>query len=286
MAEVGKKNIHKLISELCPEGVERQALSKVTQKVSTIKWYKTSSAEYGYIDLSSVDRQTFQVTITTTITANNAPSRARQILTFNDVIFATTRPLQNRRALIQQEYEDHICSTGYCVLRTTNVVLPAFVFHILGTQDFREHVEANQSEGGAYPAIRDAAIKEYLIPIPPISVQEAIVAYLDKFSQLEAELEAELVRRKKQYEWYRMHLLDFRRQDVDENGESTGAVLDYQYGDEYQERPAIESMRKMCSVGVKYCPLDEVFDIRNGYTPSKSNEQFWNDGTVPWYKRL
>jgi len=30
--------------------------------------------------------------------------------------------------------------------------------------------------------------------------------------------------------------------------------------------------------------LKEVFDTRNGYTPSTSNETFWDGGTIPWFK--
>ena len=47
------------------------------------------------------------------------------------------------------------------------------------------------------------------IPVPPMSVQEKIVEILDKFTELEAELEAELDCRKRQYAYYRTHLLDF-----------------------------------------------------------------------------
>lgn len=47
------------------------------------------------------------------------------------------------------------------------------------------------------------------IPCPPIEVQNEIVRILDKFTQLEAELEAELDCRKRQYEFYRDQLLSF-----------------------------------------------------------------------------
>ena len=47
------------------------------------------------------------------------------------------------------------------------------------------------------------------IPIPPLSVQSRIVEILDKFTSLEAELEAELDCRKRQYIYYRELLLDF-----------------------------------------------------------------------------
>ena len=47
------------------------------------------------------------------------------------------------------------------------------------------------------------------IPLPPMEVQNEIVRILDCFTQLEAELEAELDCRKRQYEFYRDQLLSF-----------------------------------------------------------------------------
>ena len=47
------------------------------------------------------------------------------------------------------------------------------------------------------------------IPVPPLEVQNEIVRILDKFTSLEAELEAELEARRKQYEYYRDSLLTF-----------------------------------------------------------------------------
>lgn len=54
-----------------------------------------------------------------------------------------------------------------------------------------------------------ARLRKLTIPIPPFEVQKEIVNILDKFIQLEAELEAELEARRKQYEYYRNHLLTF-----------------------------------------------------------------------------
>ena len=47
------------------------------------------------------------------------------------------------------------------------------------------------------------------IPVPPLPVQEEIVRILDKFTELEEELEEELEARRKQYEYYRDSLLTF-----------------------------------------------------------------------------
>ena len=46
-----------------------------------------------------------------------------------------------------------------------------------------------------------------MVPIPPLPVQEEIVRILDNFTDLTAELQAELQARAKQYEYYKHHLL-------------------------------------------------------------------------------
>ena len=30
--------------------------------------------------------------------------------------------------------------------------------------------------------------------------------------------------------------------------------------------------------------METIFDIKNGYTPSKSNSAFWDNGTIPWFR--
>ena len=62
---------------------------------------------------------------------------------------------------------------------------------------------------GAVPSLDRKKIENYEIPLPPIEVQTEIVHILDKFTSLEAELEAELDCRKRQYEYYRDKLLSF-----------------------------------------------------------------------------
>lgn len=200
--------IDRLVAELCPDGVEYCPLKEVTQKVKSIKWDKSDGKQYEYIDLSSIPTGGFTITETTAIDAQNAPSRARQIIHAGDVLFGSTRPLLNRVAVVPAEYDGQICSTGYSVIRVIdNLVLPSFVFHVLRSISFRTYVEQKQT-GAAYPAITSKAVLEYLIPVPPMQVQEAIVEILDKFTNLEAELEAELEARTLQYEYYRDSLFE------------------------------------------------------------------------------
>lgn len=67
----------------------------------------------------------------------------------------------------------------------------------------------NMQSGGGVPTINTKKVGSLEIPLPPIEVQNEIVRILDKFTSLEAELEAELDCRKRQYEYYRDKLLSF-----------------------------------------------------------------------------
>lgn len=41
---------------------------------------------------------------------------------------------------------------------------------------------------------------------------------------------------------------------------------------------------ELCPDGVKYLTIPELFITRNGYTPSKANAEFWENGTIPWFR--
>ena len=91
---------------------------------------------------------------------------------------------------------------------------------------------------------------KFKLPVPPMEVQREIVRILDSFTLLTAELTAELTARKKQYEFYRDFLLNFNE---DQNE-------------------------------IKWDIIDNIFIMKNGYTPSKANKDFWENGTISWYR--
>ena len=192
--------------------VEWKALGEVVKTTKNIKWQNNENT-YDYIDLTSVCRETGNVLETLKIKADNAPSRAQKMVQLDDVIFATTRPSQMRIALIPKKFDGQIASTGYCVLRADKVnVLPKWIFFTLSTTEFKKFVAENQS-GTAYPAISDSKLKEFKIPLPPLSEQQRIATILDKFDTLVNSISKGLPReielRKKQYEYYREQLLSF-----------------------------------------------------------------------------
>lgn len=189
-----------------------KTLGGVTLPTENIKWKYTDKI-YQYIDLTSVSRENKTITDTIAISVNNAPSRAQKIVKEHDVIFATTRPTLQRFTIISKKFSGEIASTGYCVLRANcKEVLPKWIYYQISTERFNQYVEVNQS-GSAYPAISDAKVKEFKIPIPPLPEQEKIVAILDKFDTLTHSISEglphEIALRRKQYEYYREQLLAF-----------------------------------------------------------------------------
>lgn len=45
-----------------------------------------------------------------------------------------------------------------------------------------------------------------------------------------------------------------------------------------------ELIKKLCPNGVEYKTIGELFDVKNGYTPSKNNKYFWKNGNIPWFR--
>ena len=103
------------------------------------------------------------------------------------------------------------------------------------------------------PALNAANLKKLSIPLPPLSVQQEIVRILDKFTQLEAELEAELDCRKRQYEYYRNKLLTFN-----EIGGGVGTEIVW---------------KTLGEVAIK---------IYSGGTPKTGESEYWEKGMIPW----
>ncbi|MFK5207306.1 restriction endonuclease subunit S [Glaesserella parasuis] len=66
------------------------------------------------------------------------------------------------------------------------------------------------------PQIAIPDTDKFLVPIPPLDVQQEIVRILDAFTSLTAELTAELTSRQKQYQYFRDKLLNF--DDISDRG--------------------------------------------------------------------
>lgn len=102
--------------------------------------------------------------------------------------------------------KDFWSSDGCYCLSHTESVLPRYIYYVLSKD---QHYFQSKVRHGGIPTLDALVVRNYRIPLPPLPIQAEIVRILDKFTQLEAELEAELDCRKRQYEFYRDELLSF-----------------------------------------------------------------------------
>lgn len=74
-----------------------------------------------------------------------------------------------------------------------------------------EQVLMQAKHGAGIPGLNRDKVKNLIMPIPPLPIQEEIVRILDHFTELTASLQAELQARQEQYEYYRNKLLTFTK---------------------------------------------------------------------------
>ncbi len=97
----------------------------------------------------------------------------------------------------------------YILKPFSEFVLNRYVYHFLKQNEFKLQ---ECQYGAGIPALSKSTIESLKIPVPPLPVQEEIVRILDKFTSLEAELEA----RRVQYEYYRDELLTAKTHKTEE----------------------------------------------------------------------
>jgi restriction endonuclease S subunit len=134
--------------------------------------------EIQYIDISSVNSNGHYET-SEPMKFEDAPSRARRIVSDGDVIISTVRTYLRAIAYIEKTSENLICSTGFAVLSPKIDINPTFLSYWVRSQYFVDEIVA-RSVGVSYPAINAPEIGS--LPFPSISkkLQNIIASFLDR----------------------------------------------------------------------------------------------------------
>lgn len=128
-----------------------------------------------------------------------------------DVLITTEAPCGN---VAQIDRTDVALAQRVIKYRPKNQNLDtAYLKYILLSKQFQDELKQNSS-GGTVKGIKGSKLHQIKIPIPPLEEQKRIVSILDKFDALVNDisvgLPAELKARRKQYEYWRNKLLDFK----------------------------------------------------------------------------
>ena len=183
---------------------------------------------------------------------------------YGDLIIATT-----------SENDDDVCKS-VAWLGSENIVVsndacyyhhtlnPKYVAYFFRTDEFQRQ-KRTYITGTKVKRVNANDLAKITIPIPPLRVQSRIVEILDKFTQLEAELEA----RNKQYDFYRNRLLDFALRD-DLVGQvewkTLGEVAEY-----VRERIAVDQLCAQTYVGVDNLLPNRAGKQDSNYLPTEGN---------------
>ena len=182
--------LEELIQQYCPDGVEWKPLGEATIMKRGTSVTKGIMQE-GNIPVISGGRQpAYYCNISNrtgeVITVAGSGAGAGYVQYWNEPIFVC----------------DAFSIQGNETLKTK------YVYYVLTS--IQEKIYSTK-KGGGVPHVHISSIEKFEIPVPPLPVQEEIVRILDNFTELQAELQAELQKRKLQYNYYLDNLLNFNR---------------------------------------------------------------------------
>ena len=201
--------INDLIKKMCPNGVEYKQLNEIADTfiglATSVTKHKTSD---GVILLHNSDIKQNKIVLKTIefIDKGFADKNVNKYYQYHDIATVHTGDV-GTSAVIEEEY---VGSMGFTTLVTRiydfNYINPYYLCHYFNSQLFKNDVARVTISDRSN--LNQKEFCQLLIPIPPIEVQNEIVRILNKFGELEVELEAELEARKSQYEFWRGKVFD------------------------------------------------------------------------------
>ena len=219
--------LNELIAELCPDGVEYRRIGDIADYEQPSN-YLVKSTDYNdefKIPVLTAG-QTFILGYTNEKEGIYNASPEKPVIIFDDFT----------GAFKWVDFPFKAKSSAMKMITSKSDVLIRYLFYLMGFLNY---------SSDEHKRLWISVYSELQVPVPPLEVQREIVRMLDSFTLLTAELTAELIARKKQYEFYRDKLLS------------------------HDEKYPMKS-------------LAELGKWSGGKTPSMSKKSFWEQGTIPW----
>jgi len=132
----------------------------------------------NYVDIDAIDNHNFVIREAKQKTVRELSTRARRVLKPNFIAYSTVRPYLKNIAVIEDDLENYIGSTGFNVFKTLNVELKYAFYYLLTpyvNNSFKDLMVGFNS-----PSITNDQFEKSLFPLPPLSEQKRIVAEIEK----------------------------------------------------------------------------------------------------------
>ncbi|CVZ02845.1 restriction endonuclease subunit S [Streptococcus pneumoniae] len=281
-------------------------------RIKSIYWnfgQNKPEKSFRYIDTSSIDRKKNIINYKNLqyLSPEQAPSRARKLVSQNSVLFSTVRPYLKNIAVVRELKEYLIASTAFIVLDT--LLNETYLKYYLLSDNFINRVN-NKSTGTSYPAINDYNFNLLLIALPPLSEQQRIVEaiesalekvdeYAESYNRLEQldkefpdklkksilqyAMQGKLVEQDPNDESVEVLLEKIRaeKQKLFEEGKIKKKDLDISIVSQGDDNSYYEEVPCEIPEAWRYIKFASLVNFRIGKTPPRSEATFW--GTeIPW----
>ncbi len=212
--------IERLLQTLAPKGVEFRKLGDIGEYIRGVTYKKNQ--EINNLECGIKVLRANNITLSNhlnfediKVINKNVKIRKEQYLKKNDILICAGSGSSEhigKVAFIDTDF-DYVFGGFMGVIRIREVN-SRFVYHIFTSNIFKQYLEKSLNTT-TINNLNANILQNFLIPIPPLEIQQEIVKILDAFTELNTELNTELKARKKQYEYYQNMLLDFN--DINQN---------------------------------------------------------------------
>lgn len=117
---------------------------------------------FDYIEISDVDSNQLR-TYGKKVLGSEAPSRARKVVHKDDIIISTVRPERGIVAVVDEDQDGSVCTTGFAVLRPKG--MDSMVLALTLQSDFVIRQIKKYAMGISYPVIDEKDIMEIHLPL-------------------------------------------------------------------------------------------------------------------------
>lgn len=174
----------------------RPAYDQVTEKVTSYKnGYTTllNSAEpvkpdfdpakhpdnsFNYVELADIDASIGVIHSASEIKGEEAPSRARRVIRRGDVIVSSVEGSLEKVALVDEEHEGSLASTGFFQFRARTAYPEVFL--ILSKSIVLQAQFKRECAGTILTAVPNGSLKRILVPVLPSEFQQKITSLVQQ----------------------------------------------------------------------------------------------------------
>ena len=201
--------IDELIAEHCPDGVPFRMLDDLFESRNGYTPSKSVDAYWaeGRVPWFRMEdiRANGRILGASMQQISESAVKGGRLFPANSLIVATSATI-GEHALVTVP---HLCNQRFTSLTLKPSVADLFEVKFLYYYCFvLDDWCKNNTTTSSFSSVDMSGFRQFRFPVPPLEVQREIVRILDTFTALEAELEAELEARRRQYAHYRVALLD------------------------------------------------------------------------------